>query len=223
MFNLIDKIEKKYEFIKPRIERKVKVNNHNLILFKNYFYNIGFVKQFPDQVIESVYFDDSNLSFARSNINGEFYRIKPRIRWYDNDLSKINYEFKIKKGFNGFKVVSNDIYSQSLNKNELIDITKKFFNNFLKINLHETVSIKYKRSYLIHPSGVRLTLDKDLHYRSPKINLNKSMKFEVIEFKYPIYKDNFFREVLFKSFAKLPIRLTKCSKYVEAVTSEYSN
>ena len=49
------------------------------------------------------------------------------------------------------------------------------------------------------------------------------MKFEVIEFKYPTNKDNFFREVLFKSFAKLPIRLTKCSKYVEAVTSEYSN
>ena len=39
MFSLIDKIEKKYEFIKPRIERKIKVNNHNLILFKNYFYN----------------------------------------------------------------------------------------------------------------------------------------------------------------------------------------
>ena len=96
MFELIKKIEKKHRIIKPRLERKVKISKHSQVFYKNFLKRCSFYKQFSDQIVESIYFDDHNLSFAKSNIDGEFYRIKPRIRWYNDDLSKIKYEFKIK-------------------------------------------------------------------------------------------------------------------------------
>ncbi len=222
MFDLIKKIENRFTLIRPRIERKIKINRHNLLFYKVFFKRSCFYKQFPDQIVESTYFDDCNLSFAKSNIDGEFYRIKPRIRWYNNDLSKVKCEFKIKKGFNGYKVSSNHMYDQENDKYIILKKTKYFLNEMFDSHLNDVITIRYNRSYLKHPSGIRLTLDKDLTYKLPRSNIKKSLDFEVVEFKYDINKDDYFRKILFHKFSDLPLRLTKCSKYVEAITSEYS-
>lgn len=222
MFELIKKIEKKHRIIKPRLERKVKISKHSQVFYRNFFKRCSFYKQFSDQIVESTYFDDHNLSFAKSNIDGEFYRIKPRIRWYNDDLSKIKYEFKIKKGFNGYKIISNDIYDIENDKKTIIKKTRSFLKEIFNMSLKEVITIRYNRSYLKHPSGIRLTLDKDLTYSLPRSHIKKSLDFEVLEFKYDVDKDYYFRKVLFHNFLNLPLRLTKCSKYVEAITSEYS-
>ena len=222
MFDLIKKLENNYKIYNSRFERKVKINKNNLVFFKNHFFKSSFVKQFPDQTIESIYFDDRNLNFAKSNINGEFYRIKPRIRWYNFDLKTKVCEFKIKKGSNGFKVKTKEPYLEKDTKSEIIKKTKSFLFDLFKISLNETIHIKYKRSYLKHPSGIRLTLDRDINYNLPNSQKTKSLDFEVIEFKYDCLKDNYFRNNLFNKFSKIPIRLTKCSKYVEAIINEYS-
>ena len=222
MFDLIKKVDNRYKLLNSRFERKIKINKNNLIFYKNFFLKSCFTKQYPDQIIESVYFDDSDLNFAKSNINGEFYRIKPRIRWYNNNFKKIACEFKIKKGFNGFKVNTKELYSQNDTESTIIKKTKLFLQDLLKISLNEIIHIKYRRSYLKHPSGVRLTLDRNLSYKLSNTNINKSLDFEVLEFKYDYFKDNYFRNYIFSGFSKMPIRLTKCSKYVEAITKEYS-
>ena len=123
MFNLIKEVENRFKLLNSRYERKVKINKNNLIFYKNLFLKSCFSKQFPDQIIESVYFDDGDLNFAKSNINGEFYRIKPRIRWYNNDLKKTVCEFKIKKGFNGYKVNTKELYSQNDTESVIINKT----------------------------------------------------------------------------------------------------
>ena len=97
-----------------------------------------------------------------------------------------------------------------------------FLNEMFDSHLNDVITIRYNRSYLKHPSGIRLTLDKDLTYKLPRSNIKKSLDFEVVEFKYDINKDDYFRKILFHKFSDLPLRLTKCSKYVEAITSEYS-
>tara|TARA_Y100000816_G_scaffold258388_1_gene213198 strand:+ start:1351 stop:2019 length:669 start_codon:yes stop_codon:yes gene_type:complete len=222
VFDLIKKIEKKCRIVKPRLERKVKISKNSLVFYRNFFKKYNFYKQFPDQIVQSIYFDDYNLSFAKSNIDGEFYRIKPRIRWYNNDLLKIKYEFKIKKGFNGYKVISNDIYDNENDINIILKKTKNFFKEIFDKNLNEIITIRYNRSYLKHPSGIRLTLDKNLTYELSRSHNKKSLDFDVFEFKYNVDKDYYFRKVLFNNFSDLPFRLSKCSKYVEAITTEYS-
>lgn len=97
-----------------------------------------------------------------------------------------------------------------------------FLRDLFKISLNEIIHIKYRRSYLKHPSGIRLTSDRNLSYKLSNTNINKSLDFEVLEFKYDYSKDNYFSNYIFSRFSKMPIRLTKCSKYVEAITNEYS-
>jgi len=56
MFDLIKKVENRYKLINSRFERKVKINKNNLIFYKNFFHKSCFTKQYPDQIIESVFF-----------------------------------------------------------------------------------------------------------------------------------------------------------------------
>ena len=222
MYNLIKKINDNFNLTSTRltstrIERKIKVYKYQTEFIKDNFYKIGFNNQYPDQFIESIYFDDQYLNFARSNINGELYRIKPRFRWYNDDLSKVNHEFKIKNGFNGYKSINNHLYKNLKSKNEMILATKKFYREFLNISLNEVVSVRYLRTYLNHPSGIRITVDRDIKASLLKNNIYYAMPFEVIEFKYNNNLDSFFRNSIFNQLNRLPIRLTKCSKYVESV------
>ena len=43
------------------------------------------------------------------------------------------------------------------------------------------------------------------------------MPYEVVEFKYKNSLDNYFRSVLFNDLKNIPLRMTKCSKYVECL------
>ena len=217
MYQLIKKIKNKYSLNGSRIERKIKININQINLFKDYFYTLGFFKKYPDQTVESIYFDDKNLNFAKSNINGDLYRVKPRIRWYNNNSDKLNHEFKIKIGFNGFKSILDNIHSNALSFQDKIKLTKKFYKDEFNIDLSEVISIKYNRSYFQHSSGLRMTIDKSII--SKKINSNRYflMPYEVIEFKYSNHIDEFFRKNIYNKFFSLPLRMTKCSKYVESL------
>ena len=217
MYKLIKNIEKSLSLGNPRLERKIKVNKYQIDIFKNYFFGIGFYKKYPDKQVNSIYFDNENLDFARSNINGELYRLKPRIRWYNKNTNVLNNEFKIKVGFNSYKAITNKIFNTKDSLKENIKRAKKYYSDEFNLNLKEIISIKYRRSYLEHISGVRLTVDQNIF--SKKINNDKHylMPYEVIEFKYKNNLDNYFRSVLFNDFKNLPLRMTKCSKYVECL------
>ena len=92
-----------------RIERKIKIPKYLSCLLKFEFLRNGFFKQYEDKIINSIYFDDNLSSFFKSNLDGDLLRVKPRIRWYDENISLANHEFKIKRGFIGTKIVNKKI------------------------------------------------------------------------------------------------------------------
>lgn len=226
IINLIEKLTNELAYT-SRFERKSKIHVGQSNFLRGVFNLLGFYKCHPNRKVTSIYFDDYNYSFVKSNINGDFYRIKPRIRWYNNDFDRSILELKYKYGFNGFKHKDNSFIKPYLNIEEKLKFVKKKLSLDYNLNLALCTKVVYQREYLKHPSGIRLTIDKDILGAINNTELNKyefsqkkiKLPFEVLEFKYDLTLDNFFREILFPKFKDFPIRLTKCSKYVEAVSS----
>jgi hypothetical protein len=226
VINLIHKINNKLN-LQSRYERKSKIHIGQSNFFKGFFNSIGFYKSYANREVSSVYFDDQNYSFVKANIDGDFYRIKPRIRWYDNNFDNSNLEFKYKFGFNGFKYKDNSFNKKNLDFHKKLEFSKKKLILDYGLNLPICTKVTYQRKYLKHPSGIRLTIDKNIFASMYNSNQNKyefntkkiKLPFDVIEFKYDVDLDNFFREKIFIKLQDFPIRLTKCSKYVEAIIS----
>ena len=86
-----------------------------------------------------------------------------------------------------------------------------------KLKLNVSSSIKYQRSYFIHPSRIRLTIDRKIFSKQVGVSNFINMPFEVIEFKYKPELDTFFRENIFTKFNRVSLRMTKCSKYSESM------
>ena len=99
-----------------RIERKIKIPKYLSEFLQFEFLRNGFIKQYDDKIINSIYFDDKYSSFFKSNLDGDFLRIKPRLRWYGKDLLNVNHELKIKKGFVGLKIINKQILKKYLAK-----------------------------------------------------------------------------------------------------------
>lgn len=224
--NLINEMTKKTKS-QARYERKSKINIGQSSFFKGVFNSLGFYKCYDNRNITSVYFDDHDYSFAQSNINGDFYRLKPRIRWYNDNFENSNFEFKYKLGFNGFKLKDKSLDKDNINFEEKLEFTRsKLLSNY-NLNMSLGAKVIYERAYFRHSSGIRITLDQNIsasliNFYNNKYEFNyKQIKlpFEVIEFKYPFILDNFFRERIFSKLENFPIRLTKCSKYVESVVA----
>ena len=217
MDKIINKIIKLSKPSSLRIERKVKIPQYLSQLLKFEFLRLGFFTQYPNKIIESIYFDDEKLNFLRSNLDGNSLRIKPRARWYDNNISNVNHEFKIKRGFVGCKVINEDLLLNIKDKKDIILKCNNYHKEIFQFNLFEKNSIKYERSYLIHPSKIRLTIDKNIHSKSPNSKYYKKLPFEVIEFKYSDKMDNYFRKTIFPKLNWISVRMTKCSKYAESM------
>ena len=91
----------------PRYERKFRSNISSDIFIEGYLNQLGFFTEHPPRIVKSIYFDTSNFQFANDNINGVRYRIKPRVRWYQDIFTHVtsdsSLEYKIKDGFLGYK------------------------------------------------------------------------------------------------------------------------
>ena len=200
-----------------RIERKIKIPKYlsGFLLFE--FLRNGFFKQYDDKTINSIYFDDKYSSFFKSNLDGDFLRIKPRLRWYGKDLINVNHEFKIKKGFVGIKIINKEIFKNISQREEILDKCNDYHNKIFQLQLNASSTIKYKRSYFIHPSRIRLTIDRKIFSKQASVSNFINMPFEVIEFKYKPELDTFFREKIFTKFNRISLRMTKCSKYSESM------
>ena len=80
-----------------RFERKIPLKNGQSFFIKNQLLLRGFSPVFSQRKITSIYYDTDDLLFARQNVNGENLRIKPRIRFYNNDIDSSVLELKFKK------------------------------------------------------------------------------------------------------------------------------
>ena len=89
--------ERKYkiESISPDVVRQVVINHP-----------ASFKKIFPDRKVNNIYFDNAELSAYFDNVNGVAERQKVRVRWYGDDIRKIEnpkLEIKIKSNQLGYK------------------------------------------------------------------------------------------------------------------------
>ena len=212
-----------------RFERKYVFNgiDINKITLAIYRSNFNFFSLFPDRKVNSIYFDDKDLTSISANLDGVTDKEKVRVRWYGNSqiidnskleikrkseflVSKNNYELKLPKKFK-FQERKNISYLKDyLNKlKELKKITQK--------PLYPILSTHYLRSYFLSSNRlIRLTMDKNIEYihliDNKDINLKYKTQNIIIELKYKKELDNFVRSKI----RNISVRFSKNSKYIHA-------
>lgn len=169
------------------------------------FKDLMLKKIFKDRNVQNIYFDDSNFTSAFDKIEGNLFRIKRRIRFYDNK-KKFFYEKKIKKG--------DFVYKKT---EQVISVQDKI--NFLKYrNFNPVITNNYIRSYFYsNLLKCRVTIDSNLCHSIYKKNLFFNRKnIKIIEFKINEKNISFLQSKI-----DLPFRLKKFSKYYDGVYNLY--
>lgn len=209
-----------------RYERKwlYKTNDHltliNCLIRSNFFFNT----QYSNRRVNSIYFDNSNYSSIRQNLDGVSEKQKIRVRWYgkQNQLMNPILEIKSKKGM----VTKKEIYKikelEGLNFPDLnnLELIKNVINskNISKNTIWPILTTNYDRQYFISNNGkVRATVDHNLHSINLKnlsqIEIVKNFSFTcVLEVKYPTNLDKYVRSNL----KEITLRLSKNSKFINS-------
>ena len=209
-----------------RYERKwlYRTNDHltliNCLIRSNFFFNT----QYSNRRVNSIYFDNSNYSSIRQNLDGVSEKQKIRVRWYGKQKQLMNpiLEIKSKKGM----VTKKEIYKikelEGLNFPDLnnLELIKNVINskNISKNTIWPILTTNYDRQYFISNNGkVRATVDHNLHSINLKnlsqIEIVKNFSFMcVLEVKYPTNLDKYVRSNL----KEITLRLSKNSKFINS-------
>jgi hypothetical protein len=164
-----------------RYEIKMVLNQKQLAYFYNWMYiNTTLRTSFPPRYVNSIYFDDLDLSSVRDNLSGISDRSKLRLRYYGKDsYCGLAFEIKNKIGRLGYKNIfpltslsselSNIFYHEisDILHNNLMTVKSfnvvKFTSNFI----YPLLKVTYFRKYYETVEGIRLTVDSDIKYRKP--------------------------------------------------------
>ncbi len=207
---------------KYRYERKFVLEQKDLFKFYFELCRNNFYELYPERQINNLYLDTHCNNFLEENIEGLFKRKKSRIRWYGsfNNFSNKTLEIKQKRGEVNFKdsldLGSFEI-SEETNINKLWDSIVKAENNesFIYMNNLQLLTPKLFNSYLREyysnkDQSLRITIDKDLKFKSHETNLYTNEKNIIIEFKYE--SNHILNENKFSN-----LKLNKYSKYVKGL------
>lgn len=205
-----------------RFERKYRIENLSLAELKQILrlHPVSFRTLHPDRQINNIYFDSPDLLTYHQNLSGVGYRKKYRVRWYGEDLRKVQdprLEIKIKKNELGEK---QSFKLSPFSLENLAPLTAAVNRSNPDGMLLKPVLLNsYKRAYLISSDGrFRATIDHDMQYHS-LINQPHFTRFFhgdpaiVLEIKYEADTDM----LLSKITQRLPFRQGKHSKYVVGV------
>ena len=217
--------------MKLRHEYKFSINGADDYIVSNrlrkLFKQDEFADEFGNYRVSSLYFDTPNDKALRQKLDGVSEREKFRIRYYNDDLSFIRLEKKIKKAhlnakFNTMlskddveKIIKGDIDFLLHSKDALkIELYSKMRGQLLK-----PISIvTYEReAFQYIPGNVRITVDRNVRTTlSPKhfldvdaVHMDVERDFTIFEVKY----DNFLPEIV-KLAVQIPDRQAReNSKY----------
>jgi SPX domain protein involved in polyphosphate accumulation len=227
-------MKKKDHQVEMRYEKKwiYNKNNYYQILSSLMRSNFNFKHHYKNRIVNTVYFDDYNLSNVIDNIEGQKNRVKYRLRWYGSDkyIHKPVFETKYKKALQTYKKkifinLKNKLHTGNLDN--FNDLKKKLNLKILNNNLLQPkILISYNRTYLISSDNlIRATIDQDIKYKKlGKFDNNFFYKFNniVMEMKYDINLDSYFRSLI----NNISVRYSKSSKYVNCMllsSKEFSN
>tara|TARA_B110000008_G_C16877515_1_gene527439 strand:- start:235 stop:921 length:687 start_codon:yes stop_codon:yes gene_type:complete len=216
----------KNEFQKEiRYEKKWVYKNYHFhqLLTKLQRSELRFKIHHSNRVVNSIYYDDKNLSNVKDNLEGEKRRTKFRVRWYGSEklIYKPILEIKYKDALKTHKIRKIIKLDKKLKIDNFsnLDILKKNVNSkrFNKNILYPKIHISYKRTYLISSNNlIRATIDENIKYKKlDKFNQNFYKNFNniILEMKYDINLDQYFRSKLNQVFT----RYSKNSKYVNCM------
>ena len=166
---------------------------------------------YPERIINSVYFDNSNLNMFHESVEGILPRKKIRLRLYKNENLVSNFT---KKSYLEYKISSVE------GRFKISKKTSKEFANTIFIYdknygiCEPKLNVIYKRSYY-KIKNIRLTVDREITYK--RIKFKKILPYKikdvlnVVELK---FKDaNFNKEIL--NF--FPFQYNRFSKYCRGI------
>jgi hypothetical protein len=218
-YTLLNRFSDIYTSEEPRFERKFRLRVSDSEIVPAHLINLGFLPIYSKRRVNSIYFDTAYYRFARENIDGERYRIKPRVRFYGDIDEEYNtiLEYKFRDGFLGYKYKKKVDSSSLCWQDDVASIIER--DIFSKVS--PSIKITYDRRYFLHSSGIRATVDNNIaacNLRGGHGAKFLPVGYDVVEFKYPVKLDDYFRESIFYKFSELsPYRLNKSSKYVEGL------
>lgn len=184
------------------------------------FFLIKNAKQsFPTRRICSVYYETNDFRSFIDSEDGEMFRIKTRLRFYNKNYRQGTIEFKVKESELGFKKYQSIDDAIRVNGYKLISFEKDEFVKIpTRINNHYPILIvEYKRDYYeTKDKSIRFTYDYDITYRSV-LRMRKFLLGEnVLEIKYNkdvIYDSDNWNEVT----EEFNLNLTRFSKYCKGI------
>ena len=209
-----------------RFERKWLYRSNDFLTLINSLIrsNLFFFTQYPSRRVNSIYFDNANLSSIRQNLDGVSEKKKIRVRWYgsQNQLMNPILEIKSKKGM----ITNKETYKieelEGLQFPDLknLDLIKNVVNskNKSKNIIEPILTTNYDRQYFVsNNSKVRATVDYNLHSINLKnlsqMQIVKNFSFIcVLEIKYPTNLDKYVRQNL----KEITLRLSKNSKFINS-------
>lgn len=205
-----------------RFELKIPLDVDQYHQFKQSLYQIGIYprKIYEARQISSIYLDTLDYGDYMDNISGIGRRRKTRIRWYNDDISKLVLEFKIKSN----KASRKELYPLS-NPNlitpntpallrSLTDDNRNIIPKLLSEPMMPSLEVQYMREYFMLDTDLRMTIDVDQKFKrlTPNIqsSFSRSPVFSVVEFKFPATARLKMQRIL----QDIPFRVFRHSKYV---------
>ncbi len=210
------RMERKFEVPRNILERDVE----GLIQFCF----AGFKEQYWRRKINNIYFDTPDLDLYYDNLDGNSDKHKVRLRWYDEDHTRLALELKSKNGY----VTAKHVFALSGQENlghgqNLGTLLTESPNIPTEIgektrNLIPVLQNSYYRKYYVSACGrFRLTLDTQVSYSIPNHKVVHHETHNVVEIKYR----QEYQQALSPMLQQLPFRVAKFSKYARGIEALY--
>ncbi len=191
-----------------------------------------FHQPYPTRRVNNIYFDTPHLHSLQENYSGVTERKKVRIRWYGDDTGTVNgtLEVKLKRAKLGWKIsqlLPEPLSLECGSWNKIVEaihaqLTEEFRHYLYQASTPVLIN-RYQREYYLSADGkVRATLDyseETYDQRcSDRPNLTRatpSPREIVLEFKATADANH----PLAKAVSHMPLRVSRCSKYVRGIES----
>ena len=217
-----------------RFERKFEIEENFSIIFDSFLKSKNFIKHFPNRIVNSIYFDSNCFRRFHESEDGVSNREKCRIRFYNDDISNLILEYKVKSSEIGYKESKN--VEEYLKDNNSFNITLKNCKNKVfqivipkKINNLDFPSlyVSYLRNYYISKDkNIRITIDKKILFSRLRngsfINeRSDSIKSRVgvLEVKYDYNVNDL--KIIQEITSEFSLTLSRFSKYCMGIKSCY--
>ena len=161
-----------------RKERKFRLTSYEGRALKGRLLRNGMTPLHPDRNICSQYFDTPDFRSFEESEEGILPRRKTRVRWYNNDQSKLTLERKVSSIEGRFKT-SEPVTSSAFRQILMEGIIDPVYGRLVP-----SAIVCYRRSYFNY-NGLRITFDRDITYQiKPHDILYRDFE-EVVEIKVP--------------------------------------